>query len=348
MRERSGAVVAWSAGVCAGAAALAGFAQHIRWLFIVAIVVTVVALVILVVAGAPDLVAWLRERVDGLATSRRKRPRSAFTELWRHTTNGHEAAGLMMMRQKGFSHPGYMRSTTEERSPFVRIGILVACDPLGEAPTTSDLRDNFLSFLRRPPIWNLVKGLTYVGDNLSWRSYASNGRFLNEAVLTYSDDQEEAPVAAAMMVLNEAGMPRYVHDSRYAELVLHIEPRDRDGNAAALAGFKVWYDDLIRALAVPMAFALFLNQDAQVSTYDDPPVQLGVQIEAYRSISELIDAGPLHPVAGSWQSNSFLGYMIADRDGKQSGDASLDLLRRVCDHALHLHGYESELASLRS
>jgi hypothetical protein len=59
MQERK-AVVAWSAAVCASAGVLAGFAQHVQWLIITAIVVAVSALVILLVAGVPDLLAWLR------------------------------------------------------------------------------------------------------------------------------------------------------------------------------------------------------------------------------------------------------------------------------------------------
>ena len=214
--------------------------------------------------------------------------------------------------------------------------MVVACDPLGRMPTTSDLRDNFLSFLRQPPVWNLTRSLTHVGDDLAWRSYAGNGRINNEAVLTYRADQEEAPAASAMMILNEQGMRHYGQNLRTAELVLRIEPRDPDGKPALPAGFQAWYDALVRALAVPEAFERFLSQAAGVTTYDDPPAQLGVQLDACHSISELIDCGGLWPVTGSWPSNSFAGYMIAERAGKQSTEVAVDLLTRVCDHALHL------------
>jgi len=275
-------------------------------------------------------------------------PGPAFTGLWRHTANSSEAPGLMMITHKGFSHRGYMRPPTENKPPSVRIGVVVTCDSLGSAPTTSDLRDEFLSFLRRPPVWNLIKSLTYIGDDLAWRSYASNGRLNNEAVLTSSEDQEEAPVASAMMILNEHGMPKYGHDPRVAELVLHIEPRGTDGQSAPPADFQAWHDSLVRALAVPGAFAHFLSQEASVATYDHPPAQLGVQFDAYRSISELIDPGDLRPVTGSWSSSSFLGYMIAEPAGKQATEAVIDLLICVCDHALHLqNGYEARLAKLQ-
>jgi len=270
----------------------------------------------------------------------------AFTDLWRHTPNGAEAPGLMMITRKGFSHPGYM-TQPPEKPPAVRIGMLVTCDPLGEKPSTSDLRDKFLAFLSRSPITELIPGLTYVGDDLSWRSYASNGRINNEAILTASDDQTDAPVISALMILNEAGLPRYGHDSRVAELVLHVEPRDKVGQPAPAADFKAWHESFVRALAVPSAFAQFLSQDVGIETYGDPPTQFGVQLTAYRSITQLVDPGGLPTVAGSQPSNWFLGFMIAERDGKGAGDVAVDLLTRVCDHALHLHGYEVELAKLR-
>lgn len=62
MSERSNAVVTWSAAVCVGAAALAGFSQHIEWLFTSAIVIAVAGLAMLLIAGIPDFLAWLQER----------------------------------------------------------------------------------------------------------------------------------------------------------------------------------------------------------------------------------------------------------------------------------------------
>jgi hypothetical protein len=274
------------------------------------------------------------------------KPGPAFTAFWRYTSDGGQAPGLMMMTHKGFSHPGYMRPSSADRPPYVRIGVLVACDPLGPSPTTSDLRGAFEDFLHGQAVWNLLDGLTYLDDSLGWQRYASNGRIHNEAVLVTSPEQTEAPVASAMLNLNEAGLASYGHDSRYAELVLHVEPRDKDGKPAQAAGFATWYTTLVRALAVPTSFARFLTDDAQVATYEDPPAQLGIELSAYRSLTELIDPGGLQSVPGSWQSNQFLGYVIAGLEGKGPGDMAQQLLTAVCDHALHLDGYESTLAAL--
>lgn len=50
--------------MCAAAGVVAGFAQHVLWLFIVAVVVGTAAFLILLVAGVPDLVYWIRAQID--------------------------------------------------------------------------------------------------------------------------------------------------------------------------------------------------------------------------------------------------------------------------------------------
>jgi hypothetical protein len=269
------------------------------------------------------------------------------TDKWRYTSNGGEAPSLMMITHKGFSHHGYMRSPPENPPPYVRMGVLVACDPFGSLPTTSALRDRLLDFLGRAPVSALVSELTHVGQELAWRSYASNGRIHNEAVLTASDDQTEAPVASVMLNLNEAGQPRYGHDPRTAEFVLHIEPQTHDGKPAPPADLKAWHDRLVRALDVPGAFADFLSEDLGLTTHGDPPAQLGIELRAYRSITELIDPGDHSVIAGSTGSSQFTGYMISSLNGISASDVAVEMLTGICDHALHLHGYEDELDLIR-
>jgi hypothetical protein len=295
-------------------------------------------------SAAPD-----DEGVPHLAEdAARSRSAPAFTGRWRHTVSSDEVPNLKTITRRAFSHGGYQRRPSEAKPPSVRISMAVTCDPLGSAPTTSDLRDNFLSFLRQPPVWKLIRSLTHVGDDLAWRTYASDGRLDNEAVLTCREDQQVAPVASAKMILNETGIPRPGHDPHTAELALHIEPRVEDGSPAPPADFQAWHDSLVRALAVPGAFAHFLRHEVDVLTYDDPPVQIGVQLDAHHSVSELIDPQGLRPVTGSRPSNCFLGFMIAEPAGKQAAEVVEDLLIRICDHALHLqNGYEDKLVRLR-
>lgn len=276
------------------------------------------------------------------------RPAPIFTSRWRHTLNGHEVPGLMMITHKGFSHHGYMRPSSERRPPSARFGVLVASEPLGPTPTTSALRECFLNFLASQPVSGLIDTLTYVEDDLSWMSYASNGRIHNEAVLVSGADQEDAPVVSAMLNLNEVGLAHYGHDSRTVELVLHIEVRDKDGDAAPPAEFRAWHEALVLALDVPRAFGRFLNQDLGLATYGEPPAQLSLELRARRGIAELIHTGSLPTVAGSSPSNFFHGYMVAEHHGGKPGDAAVEMLTSICDHTLHLHGYEDELDKLRT
>jgi hypothetical protein len=69
MPDRSRAIATWSAAVFACVATLAGFAQHIRWLFIPAIICVAAALLILVSAGIPDLLSWFQDRTSRQAAS---------------------------------------------------------------------------------------------------------------------------------------------------------------------------------------------------------------------------------------------------------------------------------------
>ena len=347
MHDSRRAVTAWAGAVCAGAAALAVYVQRIGWLFAVALAIAGLAFVILLVSGVPDLVGWLKQRRDARGTKRR-RPGAAFTNGWRQTTDGIEAPGIMTTLQKSVGHPGYMsRPPGTQQPPAVRVGIMVACAPLGDEPTTSDLRDEFLNLLGRPPIWDLINRLTYVGTDLSWRSYASNGRINNGAVLTSDEKREDAPIVSALMNLSDGGARRWGQDPRCAEIMVIIEPRDEAGKPAVPGSLKEWHERLVLALEMAGAFAQFLSRDVGVQTYDDPPTQLGVSLEAGQSVGELIDAGEFTPVAGSPTSRSFVSYVIAERGGKPADRVALDMLRGWCDHALHIHGYEAELAKLR-
>lgn len=131
------------------------------------------------------------------------------------------------------------------------------------------------------------------------------------------------------------------------ELVLHVEPRDKDGQVAPAATFESWHETITRAMRVARAFAEFLSNDIGVATYDQPPAKVGIQLSAYRSLARLVDTGDLRSVAGSQPSNWFLAYLIADHDGSEPAEASVEVLTRLCDHGLYLHGYEAELNKLR-
>jgi hypothetical protein len=60
--ERRRAIAAWSGALAAVCLTVVAITQHVPWLLIPAIVLAVLAMVILVAAGIPDLAAWVRDR----------------------------------------------------------------------------------------------------------------------------------------------------------------------------------------------------------------------------------------------------------------------------------------------
>ena len=152
-------------------------------------------------------------------------------------------------------------------------------------------------------------------------------------------------MVSVMLNLSEPGLARYGHDSRYAELVMHIEPRDHGQQATAPMDFGRWYTAISGRWRCLLRSRNSFAEDVGVATYADPPAECGIELWGYRSLTELVDSGVLRPVPGSWQSNQFLGYMIASRNGKSAGDVAVSLLTALCDHGLRLDNYESALAS---
>jgi hypothetical protein len=289
-----------------------------------------------------------RKLLRRVARPGRAQPGQDVAARWRHVPPGAESSDLIGAVRRDFSRAGCPPSAPEPRPPSLRLVIRVVVGPLGSTPTTADLRDNLLGFLRQSPVSRLLRSLTYADGDLAWRLYDGDGRLRTEAVLAGREQEPEATVAVAVMTLTEDGALRDGHGPRTAELVLHIEPRDDHGDPAPPADFAAWHESLVRALAVPGAFAQFLRHDVDVMTYDDPPVQVAVQFQAGHNLSELFDTGGIRPLPGSRPSNSFLDCMTAERVGQAPADAVTDILTRVCDHALHLeNGYEDALAKLR-
>lgn len=79
MSDHRRAVAVWASAVCVGAAALARFLQHLRWLFLPAVVIGGLTLLILLVRGMRDLLVWPREHRDE-SVRLRLFPGPAFTE----------------------------------------------------------------------------------------------------------------------------------------------------------------------------------------------------------------------------------------------------------------------------
>jgi hypothetical protein len=324
--------------------------QHV--LFIALIVVASLAFAILLVAGLPYL--WPGLRVPRFRLKRPKptatyKPAPAATDRWRHTTNGAEAPGLMRLQDAHMSHPGSNgRAPGEAGPPSVRIGVLVACDPLDPTtPPTSQLRASLINFLNRPSVRDLIASLTYVSQGVAWRRWEGHGRMNLEAVLTGADESV-APVAWARLLLPEAGMSTYGSDSRRAEFILCVEPRTANGQPAPALTLSAWHERVVQALGVPASVADFLTEDLGLKTSDDPAAQFGICLIPTRSMAELVDAEGCVTLPGASPVPHFMGFAVADADGRPAGAAAQDFLRQLCDYTLKLDNYEPTLAAIRS
>jgi len=269
-----------------------------------------------------------------------------ITDRWRCTSDGFEVPELMKITHVGMSHPGYMSRPPGGNPPSVRVGMLIACSPLGPKPATSGLRSSFLSFLQWAPIMEFIAALSHVDNGVAWAPWGGHGRIMFEAALTDSGEAD-APVASALLLLPESGKSRYGRDSRFAELVLHVEPRGQEGAQASPVNLAAWHDRFARALKLPAALGRFLSDELGLAISDDPPAQVGVWLTAPRAMSELVDTEQLQPVRGTAALSQFIGWALADPNGDVAEAAAVDWLTEMCDNTLHLDGYEPKLARMR-
>ena len=273
-----------------------------------------------------------------------KQASPAVTDRWQLTVNK-VSSEMLQLQNNSINHPGYMRRSTLVNPPSsVRIGMMVACGQLGGAASTSHLRAKFLRFLGQPPVMDLVRELTEIGEGVIWTARDDNPPFNFGAVLA-PPDTEEALVAWARLLLPDSLTQQYGRDARCAYLVLYAEPRTGAGTPPPAASLLSWYQRLTGALKLPASLAAFLLNDLGLPTADDPAAEVGVWLKAPQSLTELIEVDAFNAVAGSPQTNWFMGFAIASPDGEQAPGTALAWLRQMCDSSLHLEDYESALPS---
>jgi hypothetical protein len=268
-----------------------------------------------------------------------------FTSAWRHTTEGMEATGAMNGIQKRLSHPTNAVHGPDMPPAVVTVALIVGSDPLGTEPSTPALRTAFLRFLGRSPVLSLVDEVAAIPVGASWSSYGGNGRLMLGAILGDTEDEQMAPRASALFNLPSNQQVAF-QSSRSSELILRIECRDADGAPASPASLSEWHTRLVTVLGIPAAFAEFLADEVRVATRGEPPVQLGIRLEARPNLTALVDIGASRRLAGTTVTTEFPSYLIGSRSGTPPARAALDILRTWCDHALHLDDYEAQLAEL--
>jgi len=185
--------------------------------------------------------------------------------------------------------------------------MLVACQPIDPGSSGTELRAKFLAFLNSPTVRTLVEGLTTVDPGMSWKSLAGHGPRTLEAALTANENPtEDVPVASALFLPPTAGETLYMRNGRTATLILYVEPRTADGQVPAASDLLTWSRRFGLALAVPGAFAEFLDSNLQLATSNDPPAQLGIWLQSYQPLTVMVDIDGLHMLPGSSPSNQFL------------------------------------------
>lgn len=105
-----------------------------------------------------------------------------------------------------------------------------------------------------------------------------------------------------------------------------------------------WSQRFSLALAVPGAFAGFLDKELGLATSNEPPAQLGVWLRSYQPLTAMIDVAGLRTLPGVSPSNHFIGWTVADPGGRPVAGAARGLIVQMCEYTLHLDDFESALA----
>ena len=230
---------------------------------------------------------------------------STVTDRWYHTSDGGKVPALMGLTHTGMWHPGYNGRQPQETPPSVKIGMLVACQPIDPASSGTELRAKFLAFLNSSAVRTLVEGLTTVSPSTSWKNLAGHGPRTLEAALTPSENpMDGVPVASALFLPPTAGEQLYGRNGRSATLILYVEPRTAEGQVPAPSDLLTWSRRFCLALAVPRAFADFLDGDLRLATSNDPSAQLGIWLRSYQPLTVMVDIDGLRVLPGSHRLTS--------------------------------------------
>ena len=292
-------------------------------------------------AQAPGQLAEPELASADLATAA---PGPVITDRWRQTSDGGQVPALMSLTHTVMFHPRYGGRQRQDTPPSVKIGMLVACQPIDPAASGTELRAKFAAFLETEAIMTLIGSLTHVAPGMSWKNLAGNGPRTLEAALTAGDDAlEGVPVASALLLPPVAGESLYGRNGRSATLLLYVEPRTADGQVPATSGLDAWCESFGLALAIPGVFAEFLAKDLGLGTSDDPPAQLGVWLQSDHPLTTMVDPQELRTLPGSAPSNWFSGWAFASPDGKPGKETARDLLSQLCEYTLHLDAFEQKL-----
>jgi outer membrane protein assembly factor BamB len=301
-------------------------------------VIAAIAVLILLAMGIPGLVSWIKDEMVAARRAARPRDTVAFTRLWRSTDVSPSLDLASAVASSAAGDPAV-------QGPFIRVCVRVPCGPLARDASGSLLREQFAGFLSRGPVARLISALACTGGPVTWTELAGDGPRRLEAELTGTGPADRT-AASATMTLPVEGAAVPGHRDALAYLWLYAGPRLPGGSVWPTAGLPQWHERFRLVIEVAAEFAHFLTARVDLQTRNAPAVQAGVMLQAPSSIGELVDSGRLRVLPAARPSNEFLGYVIADPAGKPPGDVARSVLTLLCDHAMHLDGFEPILAAL--
>jgi len=332
MTQHHGAVVAWSGAVTAAAIATATlFASSQKHPFgdpwvILFVVIGAIAFLILVVAGIPDVAAWI---ADGFrAVFRRDRPPELELTRWSYTSDPVNLPTAYTALEVAAPGSSYMRKP-EDPPPWVRYAVLLGC---GTASTDFDVRaarDRFLALLDEPPVSGLVSALTRVPDDAAWSKRAAHDSAF-DAILTSGSDDEA--VASARLELPD-GTPRFGRDAHSAVLIIHVETSRAD-TSRAHADWREWVDRIAHVLQAVPAVADFLSGQLRLEVTAEPPPTVAIRLETPKDLAQLIGTARFETLPGKQHLRQAIGYFVASSGGTSAADAADQMVRHVLRYAL--------------
>lgn len=272
-------------------------------------------------AGLSAVPSWVRPILEA------HRPPPGLPQVidnrWLYSTD--QARSQAVRNAMEIALPGTGTKLKEDQPPWVRFVATVACSPI-TVEADPDLHYMcFEDLLDGPIVRSLIDSLTSYSGEVTWWRWSASRPGLHEAVLG-TTREEEQPVASARLELPVPGAALYGRDSRVAMMMLHIEPRKKDGSPADPKTLEFWTVRVEQALWLPRHLAELLDV-LELRPSGDPPAQVGVRLEGTRDIAELVDIRGRHPMRGSVRGSQEISFFIADAEGKSAEQAAAIMIR---------------------
>lgn len=297
--------------------------------FILFVVVAVIAALIFVVTGLPDVFTW---SASVLSDTRQllRRGNRPITDCWSYTSDGAKAPAAMSAMEIVLPGTGY-RKQGDQRPAWIRFVVLIGCSEITPEAGGAQLWVQFQRFLQQPPVTSLISSLSSPSKGLAWIRWATNSPGVIDAVLTSGD--EDNAVASARLEVPD-GMHRHFRDDHCAMLALHFEPSNKDDTPVPPNGPVSWTDHILRVLELPQALAVFLADVLDLTTSAEPAATIGFRLESQHDMAEIIDITGLQLLRGGHRTSQAIGYFIASRDGSQATEATDRMITDVLRYAL--------------